>query len=910
VTELPSGTVTFLFTDVEGSTRLWEEFPQPMQQALARHDQILRDAIESGGGSVVKTTGDGFHAVFPTAHGALETAVGIQRALAAEPFTETGPLLVRMGVHTCEAQHREGDYYGSEVNRAARLMSVAHGGQILVSLVTCGLVRDGSVELADLGEHRLRDLTDVERVFEVRAQGLASGFAPVRSLDALPGNLPRQATTFVGREAEIASLASLVRESPFVTLTGVGGVGKTRLSLQVAAEVLPDLPDGAWFCEYAPLADPGAVWDTLAASLRVQGFPGRSLEESVLEFLAGKRLLLVLDNCEHLLDALARLVDAIARRAPRVSVLATSREGLGSAGERIVAVRSLSVPADDVDVDDVLHAEAVLLFADRATAANSGFALTAQNAETIGLLCRRLDGIPLAIELAAARARSMSPEDLVARLDQRFKLLTRGSRGARERQQTLRSTIDWSYDLLEPIERKAMNRLSVFAGGCDLAAAEVVLADDELDAFDVDDVLGQLVDKSLVVADHRGVSLRYRMLETIRQYADEHLQEDGDTDSVRRRHADYYVSFSEAAGAYLVGPHQVEWSRTLLCDADNLRAALDWAVEAPSPEHALRLVAPLAHEGSIGDAAKEWAPVAIAIPGAEDDALFPAVAAWAAWSAALAGEFERADELIATGERARAALHAPPAPLARARAVLALTRRDYELCREASEELVDVARDSGDIKLFAQGLTLLGSVLGMTGATEAAITTLEEAVHVSREHGMLSNLAYTLMTLARILPVDESRRAYALIDEAVEVAAPIGGSVAATVGATRNWFLAGTGDWPTALRASVAAAEELLQLGAVASMDRPFQEAGLALARLGHPEPAAVLLMGVANARADGPQVAPLWALDLCDAARGALLETLGEQQVAMLTSRGSALSAADAVAYLRAEADRALAAP
>ena len=336
----------------------------------------------------------------------------------------------------------------------------------------------------------------------------------------MPGNLPRQVTTFVGRETEIGALAELVRQSSLVTLTGVGGVGKTRLALQVAAEVVTDFPNGAWLCEFAPVADPDAVWETLGASLRVQAFPGRSLEESVLEYLAAKRLLLVLDNCEHLLDAIARQVTAIAQRCARVSVLATSREGLALAGERIVAVPSLGVPADDSDIDALMGADAVQLFSDRARAAKNEFALTDRNASAVGVLCRRLDGIPLAIELAAARVRSLSPEDLVARLDQRFKLLTRGSRAALERHQTLRSTIDWSYDLLEPTERRALDRLSVFAGGCDLAAAEAVLAGDDLDELDVVDLLGQLVDKSLVVADDNADGgVRYRLFESIRQYA-------------------------------------------------------------------------------------------------------------------------------------------------------------------------------------------------------------------------------------------------------------------------------------------------------------------------------------------------------------------------------------------------------
>ena len=373
--ELPSGTVTFLFTDLEGSTRLWESHPEAMKPALARHDTILRDGVAAHHGHVVKTTGDGIHAVFPTAHDALDAAVAVQLRLSGEPFDETGPLRVRMGVHTCEAEYRDGDYYGSEVNRAARLMSVAHGDQIVVSLVTSELVREGSVKLVDLGEHRLRDLTNMERVFQVSAPGLVPTFPPLRSLDSLPGNLPRQVTTFVGREAEIASVAELVRSSPVVTLTGVGGVGKTRLALQVAAEVVPHFRDGAWFAELAGVRDPEAVPDALVTLYGLQPRPGLSATDALIDFLAAKELLLVLDNCEHLLRSVAGLVDNVVRSCPLVRVLATSREGLNVAGERMLGVASLAVPDDTADVMLIAQCDAVMLFVDRARAVKANFIL-------------------------------------------------------------------------------------------------------------------------------------------------------------------------------------------------------------------------------------------------------------------------------------------------------------------------------------------------------------------------------------------------------------------------------------------------------------------------------------------------------------------------------------------------------
>jgi predicted ATPase/class 3 adenylate cyclase len=907
--DLPSGTVTFLFTDLEGSTRLWEEYPDEMRGGLARHDEILQREVVEHLGHVVKTTGDGIHAVFATAHDAVDAAVAIQRELAAESFGEVGPLRVRIGVHTCEAEYRGGDYYGAEVNRAARLMSVAHGGQVAVSASTGSLVRDGSVELVDLGEHRLRDLTHAERVFQVHAPGLARDFPPLRSVDALPGNLPRQVTTFVGREAEIASLSELVARSSLVTLTGVGGVGKTRLALQVAAHVVPEFPAGAWLCELAPVTDPDAVWETLAATLRVQPLPGRALDESVLDYLASKRLLVVLDNCEHLLAAVALMVDAIERRCEGVSVLATSREGLGLAGERMVAVPSLGVPVHNATGDELRHAESVWLFWDRATAARSDFELTERNVGAVGVLCRRLDGIPLAIELAAARVRSLSPDDLVARLDQRFKLLTHGSRAALERHQTLRNTIDWSYDLLTPTERRALQRLSVFAGGCDLAAAEAVLPGDERDEPDVIDVLGQRVDKSLVVVDDEDDGVRYRLLETIRQYARERLDTDGDPAAVRRRHADHYVALAESAGPRLRGPEHLDASNVVTRDVDNFRSALDWAIETPSPEHALRLVAPLAVAGRTGELAMDWAATAIAIPGNEDHPLLPVVTAWAAWGATVGGDLERAEDLVATAERAEAALGTRLVSVAHARAVLAFFRGDYEEARIHSEEWAELARASDDQYELAHALVLLAGAYQTTDETlDAAIATEYEAVRVARAGGIDSALIFGLSRIASHLPYEEAERAEALLDETIEVSTRIGDRIAVSMStAWKATFAARRGDWRSALLSSIDSAEQKLELGDHSMMYHCLFPAGVALCALGFFESAAILF-GKADsitARWWGG-----WGVEILAATDTALLEALGEEQVLTLAARGAGLEITEAVAYLRAEADRALAAP
>src|SRR5436190_1826085 len=711
--ELPTGTVTVLLTGLGGSTRLWEEDREAMAVAVARHDALLEDAIGRHGGVVFSRMGDGMAAAFGTAPSAVAAAVDAQLALSCQAWGVTGPLRARMGLHTGEGRLVGDQYESHTLNRCARLMAVAHGGQLVISGSTAALVLGElpeGVDLIDLGEHRLRDLQSSVRVFQVDAPGLGTEFPPLRSLDALPGNLPRQVTTFVGRETEVGALADLVRQSSLVTLTGVGGVGKTRLALHVAAEVVTDFPNGAWLCEFAPVADPDAVWETLGASLRVQAFAGRSLEDAVLEHLAARRLLLVLDNCEHLLDAIARQVTTIGQRCARVSVLATSREGLALAGERIVAVRSLGVPADDSDIAALMGTEAAQLFSDRARAAKNDFALTDRNASAVGELCRRLDGIPLAIELAAARVRSLSPEDLVARLDQRFKLLTRGSRAALERHQTLRSTIDWSYDLLEPTERRALDRLSVFAGGCDLAAAEAVLAGDDLDALDVVDLLGQLVDKSLVVADDNADGgVRYRLFESIRQYAQERLVSDGDTAAVRRRHADHYVELAETAGPHLRSRDQLDWIKVVAAEIDNFRAAFDWAVETPSTDHAFRLIAPFTLSMAIGDAARDWAVAASMMPGGDDDPLFPVVAAWASLEATFRGDFETADARAAAAEQAQQALDVRLHTVANARAVLAFFRGDLEQVSQHAHEWAELARASGDDYELAMGLSVLAA---------------------------------------------------------------------------------------------------------------------------------------------------------------------------------------------------------
>ena len=520
--ERPSGTVSFLFTDIEGSARLWDTEPVAMSAALARHDEILRSAIDRHGGQVFATGGDGFAAAFHRASDAVAAASDAQRALAAEPWATVTPLRVRMGIHTGEADERDGDYFGPALNRASRLMAVAHGGQTLCSSVTAEVLdRD---DLIDLGSHRLRDLSASQRVFQVGG----AAFPPLRSLDAYPSNLPALTSSFVGREEELEHLRDLLAGSRVVTLTGVGGVGKTRLAVHAAAEILPRYPDGVWLIELAGLSDPAALVDVVAGPLGVAVHQARPVATVLREYLRRKRLLLVLDNCEHLLDSVADLVVDVVATCPTVSILATSREALEVDGERTIRVASLGLPPAGPGADGVGAAASVQLFVQRAQAANPEFVLTTSNAAGVAWLVRRLDGIPLAIELAAARIVSFTPAEMAELVEERVGFLAGGRRGAVERHQTLRRAVDWSYELLNERERVVLARLAAFSGGFSRASAEAVVAGDELGSAEVVDVLGRLVDKSLVTAEVVGGRTRYGMLEAIRQYAEERLEGRGE----------------------------------------------------------------------------------------------------------------------------------------------------------------------------------------------------------------------------------------------------------------------------------------------------------------------------------------------------------------------------------------------
>jgi predicted ATPase/class 3 adenylate cyclase len=571
-----SAITTYLFTDIEGSTRLWEQEPERMRGALARHDAITRKAVESAGGTVVKMTGDGVHATFDDPLRAVNAALALQQALSDAAATEGIALRVRCGVHAGVDERRDSDFFGRAVNRAARIMSAAHGGQVLISQAVAVLVGDrlpAGVTLRDLGGVRLRDLSNPERVYQVVHPGLRRDFPALRSLEATPNNLPLQLTSFIGRENEVADVKRLLRENRLLTLVGVGGIGKTRLSLQVAADVMDNYPDGVWFVELAPVTDGRLVVQALASVLGVKEEAGRSVLEALVKYVKDRRLLIILDNCEHLIAACAELAKQLLQAGGHVRILASSREHLHIAGEATYLVPALAAPDPYQNFMHTALTEyaAARLFVDRAIAAQPAFELSQQNAVAVADVCHRLDGIPLAIELAAARVRSISVEEIAARLTDRFRLLARGDRTALPRQQTLRALIDWSYDLLTEHERALFRRLAVFAGGWTLGAAEAVGADGIVPKTDVLDLLTNLAEKSLVAI---GVENdRYRLLETVRQYAHERLHESGEEDEVRGRHLDYYLAFAERAGTALAGPEEPAFLKQLDLELENILAA-------------------------------------------------------------------------------------------------------------------------------------------------------------------------------------------------------------------------------------------------------------------------------------------------------------------------------------------------
>jgi len=597
--ELPTGTVTFLFTDIQGSTPLWEREPEQMRLALERHHAILQQAIEAHGGHVYKIIGDAFQAAFALPANALEAALAAQRALAAETWSTSLSIRVRMGLHIGPAEAKGNDYATTHtLNRVARIMSAGHGGQILISVEVTELMRGylpAGVTLRDLGQHRMKGMTQLEHLFQVVVPDLPANFPPLVTPDSSPNNLPVQLTSFIGRQKEMAEIKGLLNAARLVTLTGSGGCGKTRLSLQAAGEALTNFTHGVWLVELAPLADPGLVPQTLIAVLNLREDNQRASLQVLADYLRAKNILLVLDNCEHVIEACAQLSEALLQACPKLKILASSREALGIAGEMPYRVQSLKTPNPEQlpSLEALSEMAAVRLFLERAAIVKPDFTLTKDNAAFVAQICFRLDGIPLAIELAAARVKVLSPEQIAARLDDRFRLLTGGSRTALPRQQTLRAMIDWSYSLLSEPEKTLFRRLAVFVGGWTLEAAEQVCAgQNDILSHDILDLLTRLVDKSLVFSEESRGEIRYHRLETIRQYAREKFFETDEAEIIRNQHLAYYVKFAEIAEGHMRGRARAAWTHRLEAEQDNLRTAMEWGL-ARNPESALRIAASL-----------------------------------------------------------------------------------------------------------------------------------------------------------------------------------------------------------------------------------------------------------------------------------------------------------------------------
>jgi predicted ATPase/class 3 adenylate cyclase len=757
---IPSGTVTLLFSDIEGSTHLWEHAPAQMARALERHDELVRAAVDAHAGFVFKTIGDAFCVAFATGHDALRAALDAQRALVAEPWPSGAEIRVRMALHTGVCQERDDDYFGPTVNRTARLMGIAHGGQVLVSGVTSELLSDFPPDegmLRDLGLHRLRDLGRPEHVWQLASPSLPSDFPPLQSLDnpELPNNLPELLSSFVGRDEELTEVRVLIDANRLVTLTGAGGSGKTRLAMQAAAEQLDGEGEGVWLVELASINDEELVPLAVASVLGIQEIMEVSPLETLIGALANQHVLLILDNCEHLIGACSKFADEVLRNCARVHILATSREPLGIEGERVYRVPSMSLPGEDVETfADVGNSDAVALFLGRAREVD--YVVQDDDAALISSICKRLDGIPLALELAAARLSSMSLAQLHERLDQRFRLLTGGSRNVMARQQTLQALVDWSYGLLSPAEQSVLRRLSVFVGGFTLEAAESLGASDQVDEFDVANVLHSLVAKSLVVADKGLGTVRFRLLETIRQYsAQKLLDAEGDeiTMDVRERHADYYVTLAVAAGKGLNSSRHTQWSRTLDVEGENLRAALlHCAATLERADDVMRVFVALVWY-LVSRYSWDLLPLLAKSTRAAGDASTPLFAG----ALIIQGQLEVAFSMLDDARVAEAAtLVERGLDIARELGELTLESRalgilayyagrghEVELAVELSRASIDVARRSGDSTEIA--IALFSAIGGRVGVAlfneEESAAVIEEVREIWSAAGYSSGLA-------------------------------------------------------------------------------------------------------------------------------------------------------------------------
>lgn len=776
-----SPATTFLFTDIEGSTRLWEREPERMRPALARHDAFARASVESHGGEIVKMTGDGLHAVFKDPLDAVRATVDLQMAMLESEATFGLPMRIRCGLHAGTSQRRDNDYYGTVVNRAARVMSAAHGGQMLVShavAMRIGHRLPSDVALRDLGTVRLRDLADPERLYQVVHPRLRADFPPLRSLEATPNNLPHQLASFVGREHEMRVARELLAANRLVTIAGMGGMGKTRLAVHVAAEVLDRFADGVWLVELAPLRDSERVVQSVASAMGVVEEMGRPVRDALLAYVRGRSLLIVLDNCEHLLGACAELARALLGAGPGMRILATSREPLQLTGEATLPLSALSTPGLLVpdDPESLARYDAVRLFVERAQAVSPDFQLDAANADAVGAICRGLDGIPLALELASARVRTLPVQQIAARLFDRLRLLSSGDPTVLPRQRTLRALIDWSHELLAEGERRLLRQLSVFAGGWAVDAAEVVCAGAAEPGETVLELLGRLVERSLVAMEAGG---RYRLLEIVRQYAQEKLAASGEAAGLAKRHFDFYLGLATEARSGLVGPEQAKWLARLDAELENLLLAHGWAAgSTESAAPGVLLVSALKFywiNRGLLELGKRTTLEALRRPGVSDASrckgLFHAgqiayfMGRYAEARESLRESLELADRV---GDQRTMAAALQPLGLA------AMGEGDRPAARAYLEQAVRLAR-TRDPREVAAALSALALLLRLEGKNDEARLTYEEVLAISRDLGDRESEIIVLINRALIaMGAAELQTARADLADALALAAPLG----------------------------------------------------------------------------------------------------------------------------------------
>jgi predicted ATPase/class 3 adenylate cyclase/Tfp pilus assembly protein PilF len=771
---LPTGTVSFLFTDIEGSTGLAQAYPADWESWRERHHAILQSAIELNGGYVFQIIGDAFCAAFHTACDGLRAAVDAQRRLQSEDWGQA-PIKVRMGLHTGSAEITGADYRGYlTLAKVQRIMSLAYGGQVLLSNASGELLNSelpGGLTLRDLNEHRLKGFRNLERIWQIVAPGLQQDFPPLQSNDETPNNLPSQLTNFIGRQQETAQIKKRLEQNRLVTLTGSGGIGKTRLAIHVASEVLDEYPHGVWLVELAALSDSALVTQAVCVALDVSP-QSRPPLDVLVEYLASKKVLLVMDNCEHLIEACALVAEALLRSCPNVRILASSREALGIDGEAAYRVPSLSLP----DLHSVLYAiaqsESVKLFTERAAATHPDFELSESNAPIVAQICRRLDGIALAIELAASRVRILSVEQIAARLDDAFRLLTGGRRTALPRQQTLRALIDWSYNLLSGEERSVLRSLSVFMGGWNLEAAEAVCG-----TADTLDLLTHLVDKSLVAVDlEHDPEPRYYLLETIRQFAREKLAESGEAETIRARHLNYFLKLAQRAEPELYAAGQTEWSQNLEDEYENMHAALEWSLQG-NLQAGQQLAAALwwawDYSGHFSEG-YEWLTKMLAAAPDEKTIARAQLLTGAGWIAALLGYGEQlatrfCEESIRLyrelGEETGAGMAFSTL------AVLAYYRSDWSQAETLGKQSLELYQQANNKYGIRHILGILGYTVEAQGRLDDAWKYYEEALSISNEIGEMQGAAFDLYLMANFMASQGNyERAEELFEQALAVA--------------------------------------------------------------------------------------------------------------------------------------------